>query len=160
VLEERGNRLSLYATELTEDISKVWVTVLGQDSPAYRSLMRKQLIMYWHPWLVLKYKCEVTDPQEGTLLIERCTQWFRKILLFWLITYPVLVLPSSFIRRARSFVLSPGKSDAHPIKLQRLIYDLMNKLGVQNRTTRRFEAASAVAKRHKELLRVGKMEVS
>lgn len=105
LMEEKGNRASLYATELTEDMVKACGSVLGESLPAHANLMRKLFIIYWNPWLVLKYKCwPGISRQEQGAMTRQCIRWFRKVPLFWATSYPLLVTPAPALRQAKSVI--------------------------------------------------------
>jgi abequosyltransferase len=103
LMEEKGNQASLYATELTEDMERACGSVLGAKSPGYSKLMKKLFIVYWNPWLILKYKSwpGISNDQERAMT-RQCIHWFRRVPLFWATSYPLLVMPSSVVRQAKA----------------------------------------------------------
>jgi abequosyltransferase len=105
LMEEKNNQASLYATELTEDMQKAWGIILGASLPLHSKLMKKLFIIYWNPWLVLKYKSwPGILREEEAAMIQQCRRWFREVPLFWATSYPLLLTPAPVLRKAKSFI--------------------------------------------------------
>jgi abequosyltransferase len=141
LLEEKNHRGSLYATEVLEDLDHVWGFALEGSSAAYRSLMFRQFLFYWNPFGVRQMLCEpaMTDAEARALrsVAVRC---FRRLPLFWLTTYPVLVMPRFLLRWTLPLTSFPAVLRSSSWRRA------LGAVGVDTGLSREFDSAEALAR--------------
>ena len=102
LMEEAGNQKSIYATEVTEDLARVYRLLLDERLPVFSSMMHKLFVIYWNPWLIMKYRSwPGISSQEQRAMFHQCVDWFRRFPLFWITSFPLLVVPTPIIRWAK-----------------------------------------------------------
>jgi abequosyltransferase len=145
LMEEKENRDSLYAMEILEDLDRVWGSVLDRQSPEYAGLMRRHFQFYWNMFCVRGFKCErgLTQEEDRKMrdLAARC---FRRVPMFWLTSYPILLLPTWFLRLTRPLTSLRLKSG--PLGRGDNLRGVLRALRIENKWTRQFDAAEAFAR--------------
>lgn len=115
VMEEAGNQQSIFATEMTEDLVRVYRSMLDERLPVFSSLMRRWFVIYWNPWRIMNYRSwPAISPREQRAMFHQCVHWFHRVPLFWMTSYPLLVVPAPIIRwakRAIDRLYGPTESD-------------------------------------------------
>lgn len=97
----------IYANEQTSDFQRLAAT-FAPDAKTYRGIMRRVFIVYWNPWYALKYRAVTPRADWNALhLTAKCVRFFRHDALFWLLTFPILILPR-FAARALYGILRSG----------------------------------------------------
>lgn len=158
VMEEKGGRSSLYATEVTEDLEKVWSAMLGPSDPAYSGLMRKLFILYWNPWLIVQYKCERNlSVSEERVMRNQTVRRFRGIPLFWIASYPLIVAPAQLIRPVKKLLdwmyrVITSHQIGMPLRSggRMFFHAALRLLRIENGQAEYNSAAKIAAERHKE----------
>lgn len=156
VVEESGNRMSRYATEVSEDLARVWALLLPPRSAPLQALMRRIFIIYWNPWLVLKYRGEPEmSPTEERAMLRQCKAWFGAVPLFWTTSWPVFVLPAAWIKPLRQRIERLDRmSRSHPLARRArswgrsMAHGMLRVLGIESGSPRPANAARAVADRY------------
>lgn len=156
VMEKVGQRNSVYATQLTEDILKGLSLVLNNSSPAYFNLIRKLFLLYWNPWFIMKYKVEKNFcRREEIIMTKRCKKWFRYVSLFWVTSYPILLMPSSIVRPikcafdyAYSFIIS--YKFFKPVRNigKKFFYTILRLIGIENNRENNYGNARIIASQY------------
>jgi abequosyltransferase len=152
---EVSNKKLRYAELHTADLNAI-ATVLFQDEPdQYWGVLRKLVVLYWNPWLVLQY---ASDPDISRAEIgqarQKCVRWFRLSLMFWILTYPFLIAPiwlNRFVYRHAfaTYRWVIGVPALYPVrKVVRYVFHvLMRLLGVEEKKGQTSSEENAVALR-------------
>jgi abequosyltransferase len=153
VLESVGGRQHQYATELTEDLVAVYTAVLGQPATTHAGLMRRLFIIYWTPWLVFRYRASPGLSREASrALAGQCLRWFRRLPIFWLTAFPLLLAPRWILRPLKRATDAAYRwSGSHPsvLRIRRggsaLFHAILRLLRVERGDAARTSAAHAAA---------------
>jgi abequosyltransferase len=87
-----------YVDDLSTDLERLARELLP-DPTDYRSIVRRVFFVYWNPLYVLKYRAVSSDREWSSgRVVTNCKDRFRSIWVFWLLTYPVLVMPQAAAR--------------------------------------------------------------
>src|SRR5688572_9682932 len=105
VMEEAGNQQSIFATEMTEDLVRIYRSILDERLPVFSSLMRRWFVIYWNPWRIMKYRSwPAISTREQRAMLHQCVHWFHRVPLFWMTSYPLLAMPAPIIRWAKRVI--------------------------------------------------------
>jgi len=153
LLEEAGDRKSVYATEVTEDLVRIRESVLDSETAHHDAMLRNLFLIYWNPWIILKYKAwPGISRDEQRAMRRRCVQWFGGVPLFWWTSYPVLVTPASLIRPSKRIidaVYDAARSASPDGALMRwgreTVHLLLRAFRIEGKATAHIDAGTAAA---------------
>jgi abequosyltransferase len=151
LMQERDNRRDVYASEVTEDIVKVLSALLNKTSRAYLKLTKHLFVIYWNPLSVLRYKSYPNVSREDDkAMLTRCNKWFGNIPLFLFTSYPILVIPSFFIR-PKFLINSIFDTLTSQTKgLQYSLRSFLRFINLESEFTKRFDQAQMVAEKYND----------
>lgn len=152
LMQERDNRRDVYASEVTEDIVKVYSAILDKSSREYIKLTKSLFIIYWNPLSVLRYKSYPNlSCEEDKAMLIRCKEWFGNIPLFLFASYPILVIPSFLImpKFIINWIFNTMSSQAKG--LQYSLRNFLRFINLESEFTKRFDRAQVVAEKYNDL---------
>src|SRR5437879_4569138 len=99
--------------------------------------MKRLFLLYWNPFLIASYKLEGgLRASESRRMMMRATKWFHRVPLFWVCTFPLLLLPAFVVKPIKPIldslykhlVLSRYPESAKPAGnfLSRIVFTVFN----------------------------------
>lgn len=94
--------VSLYEVGLLVDRSAIWADLFGSWSFLHRTLLRKVWWRHFSPGVLLFYKLDGSFGATSDLrLLRTLPRYFWWMPTFWVITFPMLLVPGAGLRRVR-----------------------------------------------------------